>query len=56
MNKKLKQPISLSIGIEESTLLQKLNDLGIKNIEVFRRGLKVYAEDNVSKLMQNNIA
>lgn len=56
MNKKLKQPISLSIGMEESILLQKLNDLGIKNIMVFRRGLKVYAEDYISELTQHNIA
>lgn len=54
MNNKLRQPISLSITVEEANILQKLNDKGISNISVFRRGLKVFCEDTIDTLTQNN--
>ena len=56
MKTKLRQPISLSITVEESILLHKLNDNGIKNIDVFRKGLKVFCEETVDSMTQNNIS
>lgn len=53
---KLRQPVSLSITAEEANILQKLNDKGINNISVFRRGLKVYCEETIGSLTQNNNA
>lgn len=53
---KLRQPVSLSITVEESNILNKLNEKGISNISVFRRGLKHYEEDYIDELPQNNTA
>lgn len=53
-NKKLRQPLSLSITAEESELLSKLNAHKISNVAVFRRGLKEYEADMVNNLTQNN--
>lgn len=44
--KSLRHPVSLAITPAEMAILQKLNDLGIKNVQVFRRGLEDLAHDN----------
>lgn len=51
---KLRRAVSLVITEQESELLDKLNARGIKHIMIFRRGLKVYAEDSIDGLGQNN--
>lgn len=56
MKTKLRQPISISITQEESLLLNKLRENGITNIAVFRRGLKVFCEETVDSMTQNNIS
>lgn len=54
MNIKLKRQLSLSITVEESNILDKLDAKGVSIVAVFRRGLKHYAEDYIDDLAQNN--
>lgn len=54
MTTKLKRQLSLSITSDEAILLGKLEDKGVSIVSVFRRGLKIYAEDYIDELTQNN--
>lgn len=56
MTTKLKRQLSLSITVEESNILDKLDTKGVSIIAVFRRGLKHYIEDYIDELAQNNLS
>ena len=53
---KLKRQISLSIRPDESDTMDKLKNKGIKQIDIFRRGLSDYVQDEIDDITQNNVA